>query len=57
MAAQYGCMAVVKLLVEHGADLALKDDLYHSTAIGAAEYFGQEAVRDYLRSCVARIGG
>jgi len=57
MAAQYGCRAVVKLLVEHGADLALKDDLYHSTAIGAAEYFGQEAVRDYLRSCVARIGG
>lgn len=56
MASQNGCMAVVKLLVEHGADLTLKDDLYHSTAIGAAEYFGQEAVRDYLRSCVARIG-
>jgi ankyrin repeat protein len=50
MAAQSGCMPVVKLLVERGADLALKDDLYHSTAIGAAEYFGQDAVRDYLRS-------
>ena len=32
MAAQYGCMPVVKLLVDRGADLVLKDDLYHSTA-------------------------
>jgi ankyrin repeat protein len=57
MAAQYGCMPVVKLLVERGADLTPKDDLYHSTPIGAAEHFGQDAVRDYLRACVARIGG
>jgi len=51
MAAQSGCMSVVNLLVERGADLTLKDDLYQSTAIGAAEYFGQQAVRDYLRTC------
>ncbi len=57
MAAQNGRLPVVKLLVEHGADLAVKDDLYHSTPIGAAEYFGQEAVRDYLGACVARTGG
>jgi ankyrin repeat protein len=57
MAAQNGHMPVVKLLVERGADLAVQDDLYHSTAIGAAEYFGQDAVRDYLHSRVARIGG
>jgi ankyrin repeat protein len=57
MAAQCGCMPVVKLLVERGADLMLKDDLYHSTALGAAEHFGQDAVRDHLRACVARIGG
>jgi hypothetical protein len=44
-------MSVVNLLVERGADLTLKDDLYQSTAIGAAEYFGQQAVRDYLRTC------
>lgn len=42
------------MMVEYGADLTLKDDLYHSTVIGAAEYFGQDAVRDYLRACVAR---
>lgn len=57
MAAQSGCMPVVKLLVERDADLALKDDLYHATAIKAAEYFGQDAVRDYLQSCAARIDG
>jgi ankyrin repeat protein len=57
MAAQYGNMPVVRLLVERGADLAVKDDLYHATAIRAAEYFGQNAVRDYLRSCGERIGG
>ena len=57
MAAQCGYMPVVKLLVERGADLMLKDDLYHSTALGAAEHFGQDAVRDHLRACVARIGG
>jgi hypothetical protein len=50
------CMPVVKLLFERGADLALKDDLYHSTAIGPAEYFGRGGAR-LLGTCVARIGG
>jgi ankyrin repeat protein len=38
MAAQYGQMVVVKLLVERGADRSIKDDLYHSTAERGAEY-------------------
>jgi ankyrin repeat protein len=50
MAAQCGHMAVVKLLVERGADRRIEDDLYKSTAVGAAAYFGQNEVRDYLRS-------
>jgi ankyrin repeat protein len=50
IAAQYGHMPVVKLLVERGADLSAQDDLYHATPEGAAEYFGQVAIRDYLRS-------
>ena len=41
---------MVKLLVERGADRFVKDDLYHGTAEGGAEYFGQAEVRDYLRS-------
>jgi ankyrin repeat protein len=50
MAAQSGHMPMVKLLVERGADRSIKDDLYHSTAEGGAEYFGRVEVRDYLRS-------
>jgi hypothetical protein len=41
---------MVQLLVERGADRSVKDDLYNATAEGSAGYFGQEAVRNYLRS-------
>lgn len=50
MAAQCGHMPVVKLLLERGADRSIKDDLYQSTAEGGAAFFGQNEVRDYLRS-------
>jgi ankyrin repeat protein len=50
MAAQCGHMALVKLLVERGADRLIQDDLYKSTAEGGAAYFGQNEVRDYVRS-------
>ena len=50
MAAQYGHMPVVRMLVERGADRSIKDDLYHATAERGANYFGQNQVRDYLRS-------
>ena len=50
IAAQYGHMAVVRRLVERDADRSIKDDLYHATAEGGASYFGQNQVRDYLRS-------
>jgi len=50
MAAQNGHLAMVKLLVERGADRTIRDDLYQSTAESAAAYFGQRGVRDYLCS-------
>jgi ankyrin repeat protein len=50
MAAQNGHMPMVRLLVERGADRCIKDDLYQSTAESGAAHFGQEEVRDYLRS-------
>jgi ankyrin repeat protein len=50
IAAQYGHMSMVKLLVERGADRSVKDDLYHGTPEGGAAYFGKVEVRDYLRS-------
>jgi ankyrin repeat protein len=50
MASQNGHMLMVRLLIERGTDRKIRDDLYHGDAEGAADYFGQMAVRDYLRS-------
>jgi ankyrin repeat protein len=50
MASQYGQLSMVQLLIQRGADPKIKDDLYHGDAEGAANYFGQIAVRNYLGS-------
>lgn len=50
MAAQSGRLSMLQLLIQKGADLKIKDDLYHADAEAAANHFGQTAVRDYLRS-------
>ncbi|MBV8831008.1 MAG: ankyrin repeat domain-containing protein, partial [Acidobacteriaceae bacterium] len=50
MASQSGHLQMVRLLIQKGADPKIKDDLYHGDAEGAANHFGQLAVRDYLRS-------
>lgn len=50
LAAQYGHLRVVELLIERGADRYIKEDLYQSTAESGAGYFGQNEVRDYLRA-------
>ncbi len=49
LAAQCGHMPMVKYLVQRGADLSVKEDLYNSTPASAAAYFGKTAVRDYLQ--------
>lgn len=56
LAAQYGNMAVVRLLVERGADRAIEEDLYRSTAVAAANHFGQTEVRDYLMNALEPPG-
>jgi ankyrin repeat protein len=50
MAAQYGHIGVVRLLVERGADRTIREDLYRATAEGAAKHFGQSEVWEYLRA-------
>jgi len=50
MASQNGHLSMVQLLIARGADPAIQDDLHHGDAEGAANFFGQIAVRDYLRS-------
>jgi len=50
MASQNGHLEMVKFLIRRGSDPKIKDDLYHSDAVGAAAHFGQSAVRDYLNS-------
>jgi ankyrin repeat protein len=50
MASQNGHLEMVRLLIKRGADPKIKDELYGGDAEGAANYFGQTAVRDYLRS-------
>ena len=42
--------ATVRLLVEHGARLDIKDLLWEATPLGWAEYCGQPGVAEYLRA-------
>lgn len=49
-AALAGHVEVVKLLVERGAKLDIKDTIYHSTPLGWAQYAGQTEIANYLRT-------
>lgn len=49
-AAVAGHIEVVRLLVERGARLDIRDTLYEGTPIGWAEFGRQQAIVDYLRS-------
>jgi ankyrin repeat protein len=45
-----GHQGVVRLLVERGARLDLKDTIYQGTPLGWAIYGGREEIARYLRS-------
>jgi hypothetical protein len=49
-AALAGHLAVVRMLVEHGARLDIQDTIWHGTPLGWAEHGHQTAVADYLRA-------
>lgn len=53
-AAWSGHLDVVRLLVERGARLDLRDAHHDSTPLGWADYAGQTAVAAYLRGTMAR---
>jgi ankyrin repeat protein len=48
-AAQAGNMALIRLLLDHGADPDLRDYWHHATAAGWAEHDGQAAAEQLLR--------
>ena len=52
-AALAGQMAVVRLLVERGARLDLRDTVYHGTPLGWAEYGGRTEIAAFLRQSEA----
>jgi hypothetical protein len=49
-AAAVGDLAMVRLLVEHGADLSAKDPDWNGTPLVWANYLGRTEVADYLRA-------
>ncbi len=49
-AALAGHTAVVRLLVERGARLDIKDTIYQGTPLGWAIHAGQTAIETYLRA-------
>lgn len=53
-AALAGHDGVVRLLVERGARLDIKDTIYQSTPLGWAEYVGRTEIADYLRAQAAK---
>jgi hypothetical protein len=48
LAAGTGELDILRLLVEHGADLSTEDPDFHATALGWAQWFEQAEAADYL---------
>lgn len=49
--------AVVRLLVERGARIDIRDTVYEGTPLGWAMHAGRAEIADYLRSQAARVQG
>jgi len=44
-----GAIELTRMLLDAGADPNIRDDKYHATALGWAEYCGQPQIADLLR--------
>jgi ankyrin repeat protein len=42
-------MEIARLLLDAGADPNIRDDKYHATALGRAEFFGRKDFADLIR--------
>jgi hypothetical protein len=49
----HGELEVVRLLVERGARLDIRDTIYHGTPLGWAKYCEKPVIEQYLRDCGA----
>jgi ankyrin repeat protein len=50
LAAEYGCLRCLRLLLDRGADPTIKDDAYHGTPLGWAEHSGATESAALLRA-------
>ncbi|MBM3808777.1 MAG: ankyrin repeat domain-containing protein [Acidimicrobiia bacterium] len=48
-----GHLDVVKVLIERGARLDIRDTIHHGTPLCWVQYCGQPAIAEYLESCGA----
>jgi len=49
MTTESGASDIAQMLLDAGADPNIRDDKYHSTALGRALFFGREALADLIR--------
>jgi ankyrin repeat protein len=48
-AAAHGDLETIRLLLDAGADPNVRDDRYHATALGWAEFFGRDEMAELIR--------
>jgi ankyrin repeat protein len=54
-AAHHGRLDVAELLLERGAAVDAREDVYHATPVSWANEFGQQALRDHLLDCTRDV--
>jgi ankyrin repeat protein len=54
MTVESGAMEIARLLLDAGADPDIRDDKYHATALGWAEFFGRDDFAALIRDSGGR---
>jgi ankyrin repeat protein len=53
--AEHGAIELARMLLDAGADPGIRDDKYHATVLGWAEYCGPPQIAELLRGRGATI--